>query len=206
MSPGLVDYDDFFRAEFPKTVRYLMRTGASFEEAEDSAQEAMKALLHKWPGCEHPVGWVRTTAWRAYIRKAERDRKRVALESLNARLAPAPHHQSTHPDEYAQVLKLLRELPPRQREVLALALDGYGTDEIAELLDLKSGTVRSNLRHARAALRSALETHLELPPHPETKSEAKPQATPAINPTIHPTTNPVPETHSQEGGPHAQQG
>ncbi|MFJ8310743.1 MULTISPECIES: RNA polymerase sigma factor [unclassified Streptomyces] len=178
MSPGPVDYDDFFRAEFPRTVRYLMRAGAAFEEAEDSAQEAMKALVHKWPGCEHPVGWVRTTAWRAYLRKAERDRKRVALESLNARLAPpAPQHHTDHnPDEHAQVLKLLRELPPRQREVLALALDGYGTDEIAELLDLKPGTVRSNLRHARAALRGALENHPETDPHP------------------------------QEGGPHAQQG
>lgn len=184
---GLVDYadyDDFFRVEFPRTVRYLRRAGAAFEEAEDAAQEAMQALWPAWPTCEHPVGWVRRAALRAYVRKAERDRKRVALEAKNARLATPAHQPRAEPDEWADLVRTLRELPLKQREVLALGLDGYGTDEIAELLDMKPCTVRSNLRHARDALKAFLESSAEGPA----------------------PRGPVPPPRQQEGGPHVQQG
>ena len=195
------DYDDFFRVEFPRTVRYLRRAGAAFEEAEDAAQEAMQALWPTWPTCEHPVGWVRTTALRAYVRKAERDRKRVALEAKNARLATPAPPPSAEPDEYGELVRPLRELPLRQREVLALGLDGYGTDEIAELLDLKS-VHRPQQPSPCPAARDALEATWNFCPRPA------PRGPPSQPPSAPPSTpRPTrPETHSQEGGPHVQQG
>lgn len=44
-------------------------------------------------------------------------------------------------------------LPPRQREVLRLSLEGYKPTQIARALSLSPNTVRVNLHHARKRLR-----------------------------------------------------
>jgi RNA polymerase sigma-70 factor (ECF subfamily) len=52
----------------------------------------------------------------------------------------------------------LAELPEVQRQIVLLHdLEGWKHREIAERLDLPSGTVRSHLHFARKALRQALE-------------------------------------------------
>lgn len=48
-----------------------------------------------------------------------------------------------------QVIPVLRALPPRQRQVLALTIDGWPPAEIAELLGIDPAAVRSNLMKAR---------------------------------------------------------
>jgi RNA polymerase sigma-70 factor, ECF subfamily len=51
----------------------------------------------------------------------------------------------------------LVQLPEGHREVVLLHdLKGWKHEEIAELLDLPSGTVRSHLHHARRRLRAIL--------------------------------------------------
>ncbi|MGK5731009.1 RNA polymerase sigma factor [Streptomyces sp. URMC 124] len=152
-------FSAFFTAEYPRVVHSLMRAGATYEEAEDATQDAMQELLRAWPGCTCPAGWVRTVAWHAYCKKAERNRKRLALESQSARLAaPAPQDRG-EPDEHEKVLEILRGLPPRQGQVFALHLDGYSARETAELLGVKASTVRSNLRHAISTLRDQLDNY-----------------------------------------------
>ncbi|WP_275477356.1 RNA polymerase sigma factor [Streptomyces roseifaciens] len=149
----------FFTAEYPRVVHSLMRAGATYEEAEDAAQDAMQELLRNWPGCKSPAGWVRKVAWHAYCKKAERNRRRLALESRSARLSGPASPDRAEPDEHEKVLEILRGLPPRQGQVLALHLDGYSAQETAELLSVKASTVRSNLRHAIATLRSLLDNY-----------------------------------------------
>ncbi|MET9414311.1 sigma-70 family RNA polymerase sigma factor [Streptomyces klenkii] len=151
----------FFTAEYPRVVHNLMRVGATYEEAEDATQDAMHKLLLKWADCEKPAGWVWKAAWHAYCKKAERNRRRLVLESRSAQLA-GPHPAArprAEPDEHKRVLEILRGLPPRQGQVLALHLDGYSAQEMASLLGVKASTVRSNLRHAIATLRSSLENY-----------------------------------------------
>jgi RNA polymerase sigma-70 factor (ECF subfamily) len=51
----------------------------------------------------------------------------------------------------------MARLPDQQRSVFHLSdVEGYATDEIARMMDLSPGTVRSHLHHARKALRIAL--------------------------------------------------
>ena len=59
-------------------------------------------------------------------------------------------------DEQARVLDLLRRLPLRQRQVMALAYDGYTPEEIASLLGMEPTAVRVNLQTARERLREYL--------------------------------------------------
>ena len=62
------------------------------------------------------------------------------------------------------VLDEHRRLPPRQREVFALAdVHGHDAGEIAELLGIDRVTVRTNLLRARRAIRKRiLDAHPEL--------------------------------------------
>jgi RNA polymerase sigma-70 factor (ECF subfamily) len=51
----------------------------------------------------------------------------------------------------------LRALSPKHREVLDLAFfQGFGPEEIAHILDVPAGTVKSRISYARRALQAQL--------------------------------------------------
>lgn len=59
--------------------------------------------------------------------------------------------------ELAQVTDAIRQLAPRHREVLSLAFSsGLSLPEIAGVLEIPLGTVKSRLAAARAALSQTL--------------------------------------------------
>ena len=58
------------------------------------------------------------------------------------------------------LLNCVQELPDRYRLVFNLyALDGYSHKEIASMLDISTGTTKSNLARARMILRDKIETY-----------------------------------------------
>lgn len=65
---------EFFDREYLRVVRFVMRCGASFQDAEDAAQEAFAeawALTEppcKWAAVDDPQGWIRAVAVRRYLR------------------------------------------------------------------------------------------------------------------------------------------
>jgi RNA polymerase sigma factor (sigma-70 family) len=150
------EFAEFFRKEYPKVVRFVMYAGASFEGADDAVSQAMTVAYNSWSLLTHPTAWVRTVALRRYLREAQNDRRRSDVEAMVARLDCQDRGSvvpSGEPDEHNRVLTILRRLPPAQRAVMALCLDGYSPSEIATLLRQDANTVRSNLRHARTRLR-----------------------------------------------------
>jgi RNA polymerase sigma-70 factor, ECF subfamily len=52
----------------------------------------------------------------------------------------------------------LTRLPGRQKEVLALTMDGYSPAEIADILGIEANAVRVHLHHARAKVRTRLKS------------------------------------------------
>jgi RNA polymerase sigma-70 factor, ECF subfamily len=61
-----------------------------------------------------------------------------------------------------RVVAALRTLPEAFREVVVLReIEGFGYEEIAEMLDVNLGTVKSRLTRGRAALREALREDAE---------------------------------------------
>jgi len=89
--------------------------------------------------------------WRLAHKKGDRE------VALGGTVEPA-----THPDleifgeEQQRVLRLFRGLPEGQRTVAALFYDGLSCEEIAELTGKPPATVRSQLRHARHALKEVI--------------------------------------------------
>jgi RNA polymerase sigma-70 factor (ECF subfamily) len=154
------EFDDFFRREFPRVVAVLSFSGASLEEAQDATQEAMVDLLHNWDRVHRPKAWVRTAALHRYVRSSRRDRHlpgKVAAGGWGLHEVEDPADDKVVQAEW--VVDLVRRLPTKQRQVLALLFDGLTSHEIADVLGDSPQTTRKNLQLARDRLKKELTQH-----------------------------------------------
>ena len=144
---------------------YMIKSGASAELAEETAQEALLAVWRK----AHLFDPSRATA-PAWIFAIARN-KRIDLIRRTARFEPLEEQepvegQETEPAAEAvfsgqerdrAVRDVLAELSEDQRIVVRMAFyEGRPHSEIAEILGLPLGTVKSRLRLAFGKLRTAL--------------------------------------------------
>ena len=92
--------------------------------------------------------------------------------------APSPEEIIIHREEQANLRKALAELPEIHRVVLILReMDGLDYKEIAQILELEVGTVKSRLSRARRALRDKLLAEgnfLDSPPSHAVKGGMRP--------------------------------
>jgi RNA polymerase sigma factor (sigma-70 family) len=147
-------YIAFYREFVPKLVAFLVFLGASLNDAADLAQETMIDAYRSWSEIEYPRAWAKRVASRKYLRRV------AQLEELPEPDAPSPLLPSglevSEWEGRHEVLRLLAELPPRQRQVMAWSYDGYTASEIAAELSMTVDAVRTNLMRARRALASKL--------------------------------------------------
>jgi RNA polymerase sigma-70 factor (ECF subfamily) len=94
-----------------------------------------------------------------WIRQRERDRRREQLASAKAEdLAPSPPNPPAESDAVHVLHAAISRLPQDQQELLRLCYDhGRSVAEIAEILGIPAGTVKSRLFSIRATLRQKIE-------------------------------------------------
>ncbi|MFI0453688.1 RNA polymerase sigma factor [Actinomadura sp. 6N118] len=149
-------FDDYYRSDLTTLTRFLLHLGASIEDAQDVAQEAMLAVLSQWRSVDDPQAYARATAKTIFMRrigKAKRDQDAAKRAWIPEQLR-SPF--ISFAAEVESVMQMLRTLPLEQREVMAWTLDGYTPSQIAEATNQKAATVRSHLRHARTSLKNQL--------------------------------------------------
>lgn len=148
------DFDAFFIDDFPKLTALLITLGYGSGLAQECAAEAMYKANERWAELDRPHAWVRKVAIRDAMKQVVRDAEgtRRAAEGGWAEFASSPD-PARIVEARQQREELLGGLPDRQREVMALKLDGFEPTEIADILNLSPETVRSNLRHAREKLK-----------------------------------------------------
>lgn len=158
---------DFYDAEYPLVIRFVMKTGpAHLDDARDAAQDAFLdswTLMTTQPDYWSTInqrGWIRTMALRRY-RRPPGPRRRVPVELVEDGAVildrPAPGADSGEVTAQAHtVLHALAGLDPGMREVMALLTDGFTTRAIAEQLDMTGQKVQDLARTARARLRRDL--------------------------------------------------
>lgn len=150
------DFSEFYRREIGPLVAFVCRAGHGWHQAYDAAQEAMVRALVAWSAVQQPRAWLRKVAPRIAANEAARDNEGIQRAVASGWLDSA----HTDPEiailgyEHEQLLKALATLPERQRLVMAWVLDGFDHNEISGQLDMSPATVRSNLRHARKALKA----------------------------------------------------
>jgi RNA polymerase sigma-70 factor (ECF subfamily) len=118
------------------------------------------ALAHRYAGRSGVRTWLFGVAWRQAHNRLRAERSdQVPLDGVVDRADPAPG-----PAEWAMaraqgeaIADAVDTLALHHREVLALAFAArVPHQEIAEILGVPLGTVKSRLHHARAALARAL--------------------------------------------------
>ncbi|MDQ1521378.1 MAG: polymerase sigma-70 factor, subfamily [Actinomycetota bacterium] len=151
-------FDDFFLFEYARLVSTVGLVTGDIDVASDAVDEACARAwerLRRGKEIDSLVAWVRVVALNvARGRFRRRATERRARDRLAAReVAPLASEAAVAID----VQRALAELPRRQREVVVLHyFVDLSIDDIATQLDIASGTVKTSLHRARAALAVAL--------------------------------------------------
>jgi RNA polymerase sigma-70 factor (sigma-E family) len=155
---GEATFTDFFHDSGRPLVRLAYLLVGNLGDAEDVTQEVLEELYRRWDD-------VRPETAMAYARTAVVNRSRGLLRrrAVARRFAPRlaqPEQAGPAPIEDRWLWDLVQALPRRQREVVVLR---YWCDlaeaDIAQVLRISTGTVKSSAHRAHARLATALAEH-----------------------------------------------
>jgi RNA polymerase sigma-70 factor, ECF subfamily len=145
-------------AEIPRLRRYARALTRDLIAADDLVQDCLaRALgkLHLWQRETDLRAWLFTILHNQYInhvRRTAREGAAVGLSEREPLLARAP--QQGRRLELRDLERAITKLPPVQRSVVLLVgLEGMSYEEVAAVLDVPVGTIRSRLSRGRQALR-----------------------------------------------------
>lgn len=156
-----------FRKYAPKVKSYLIRLGAPGAAAEDLAQDAMVSVWRRAvsfdPAKAKASTWVFVIARNAWIDKLRREKVELAYREV----ADEPYDAEEKPDDAAvrtqteaQMQSAMATLSEEQKQVVRLAFfEDKPHSEIASVLALPLGTVKSRLRLALIKLRAHWEQY-----------------------------------------------
>jgi RNA polymerase sigma-70 factor (ECF subfamily) len=151
----------------------LVRVTGSAEDAGDIVQDAFVQAYRKldsFRGSSAFYTWLYRIAFNLAMSHARREHKVASLDGMKANLGSEPVDGQPTPDarlerreQVEMVHAALAELSTEYRTILVLReIDGCRYDEIAHILDLPVGTVRSRLFRARLQLRDQLAPRLHI--------------------------------------------
>jgi RNA polymerase sigma-70 factor (ECF subfamily) len=150
----------------PRLWPLAVRLTGDRDAARDLAQDAWLAIVRGLRRLDDPAGF-RAWAYRIVTNKCvdwlrrRAVRRDAAAELRGVANAEIDDHRPPvldGADEVARMRAALRQLPSDQRTILSLHyLDGLSVLEIAAVLDVPAGTVKSRLHKARGQLRTTLQ-------------------------------------------------
>jgi RNA polymerase sigma-70 factor (ECF subfamily) len=166
----LADEDSFaqceerFAALVNRQSRFVFRVAYAVlrnsHDAEDVAQEVFLKLYRsrRWDEIEDERAYLARVTWRvAMDRQAKAGRAHAALNGESPSHGETPEQAAVHANWAAVVHRFMDALPAELRQPLALsAVDDLKSFEIARILGIPEGTVRTRLMKAREVLKRKL--------------------------------------------------
>ena len=156
------------------SVRRACRAVTGHEhDADDAAQDAFLSALDRIETYDprRPFGpWLMRIATNAAIDLLRRRavRKTDLLDESLTAASQSPARDAEQAELRQRLAAALAALPERQRVAVTLFdLEGYPHAEIAEVLGIPEGTVRSDVFHARRKLRESLGVYAPAQPEEE---------------------------------------
>lgn len=168
--------------------RVLALTQRMCKNPGDAAEAAQEAFFAAWQGLKNFRGdssfstWLYRLASNACVDLLRRESRRQAAislddENLNLDLPsqiPTPQEEAERRELGERIEAGLQALPPEYREVLVLReVQQLRYEEIAGVLDLDIGTVKSRISRGRKKLRAFLLESGNLSPSPPSKKRGK---------------------------------
>ena len=151
----------------------LLRVLGSAEDAGDIVQDDFVQAyvkLDTFRGSSAFYTWLYRIAFNLAMSHARRGRKTTSLDGMKSSVGsepvddqPAPEANIEQLEQVELVHAALAELSTEYRTILVLReIDGCRYEQIAEILEMPVGTVRSRLFRARLALRAELAPRLHV--------------------------------------------
>lgn len=152
-----------FEARLQESSRLAVRVAYSVlrnqSDAEDVAQEAFVRAHRSFAALrdrEKFRAWLTRMTWRLALDWKRGRRRRGAREEAVARLSSVfgdAEHEAIETDRSRRLWTAIDDLPDRLRMVVVLAaIEGHGTKDVAALLGIPDGTVKSRLFDAKRQL------------------------------------------------------
>ena len=156
-----IDFERLFRSEYPRLVALGIAVTGDPDLARDLAQETMARAHSHWSDVaitDVPEAWLTRVLKNLLVDR----HRRVAVEAranerathrAEAAMDRSIDDPSTIPESIETFLALLDLLPSRQRMIVALHyVDDLPLAEIAELLEVTTGTIKTQLWKARRTI------------------------------------------------------
>jgi RNA polymerase sigma-70 factor, ECF subfamily len=147
--------EELFNACYPRLAGWVRRLVDDDDTAHEIASEAFTRLLSRWSSLDNPQSYlymIATNLVRDHWRRSGRERR--AIRTLTA---AAPLDPAYHPAQDVDVRALIEALPARLRSAFLLHYyAGFAVREVAMMMGRPEGTIKADLHHARARLKSAL--------------------------------------------------
>ena len=154
-------YADLIRARGDRLFAIAQRILRDVDRTEDAVQDALVIAWRDLPSLRDPDrfdAWLRRLLVRSCIAEAQRERRLGATIRALPMDLPGPSDDYLGVAERDELERGFRRLPPEQRAIIVLRhFVGLEPAEIAEVIGIPAGTVRSRLHHAHRAMRAALE-------------------------------------------------
>ena len=151
------DFAEFYAARKDTVFRAALVAVGQRAAAEDAVAEAFTRAYERWRTVQNhpnPTAWVIKTALNTH-RSSWRRWRRERLDAVPDRAAADPTPTALSAD----LLRVLLDLPTRQRQVVALrVLADLSAEETATILGITPSTVGVHLHRAMSWLREQLST------------------------------------------------
>lgn len=157
------EFDSFFKQYYTLFLSFACRYRLDVEEARDIVQDVFIAF---W---EQRENFSSVVAAKAFFYRSISNRCLNYLKHEDVKSRYAEHQiEAMQSEEFIQeniireevsfiVRRKIKELTPREQEIIHLSLQNKTNQEIADLLSLSVPTVKTHKMHAYARLRSELE-------------------------------------------------
>jgi RNA polymerase sigma-70 factor, ECF subfamily len=165
-SVAMPDIARLLEHEIPRLRRYARALTHDAGRADDLVQNCLVRALtkqHLWQEGTDLRAWLFTILHNLHVnevRRTARDNAAVPAEELAAALPV--DESATHSLQLRDLHRALGQLPEEQRQIILLAgLEGMPYEQIAQILEIPIGTVRSRLSRGREALRKLMEMEVD---------------------------------------------
>jgi RNA polymerase sigma-70 factor (ECF subfamily) len=163
---SMSDFARLLQREIPRLRRYARALSRDAARADDLVQSCLVRAIakeHLWEPGTDLRAWLFTILHNQNvneIRRSVREGVVVAVEDVAPALTVAPRAGASL--QLRDLERAIRLLPEEQRQVILLVgLEGMRYEEVAAVLDIPIGTVRSRLSRGREMLRRLMDMNAE---------------------------------------------